>query len=400
MKTSSTGHQQVKLSDVVERHTERYDDPAEHGLSRYVKVAHFDLDNLRLSRWGQVDDGQLPPTFKFVFRSGMVLYPSRSPNLRQYASPDFDGICGEKTFVIKSKDPEVLLPELVPFLFSTDSLYRHCNGVAVGSVNAHVRWRDLASFEYALPPLEEQRRIAEVLQKSQSFVEKLIELTRQLRASYMATIDNIAAQGIDDFHRYCREGTAPTQSTIALDAAAKITDCKHRTPEIVDDGVPMVAPGDIKWGALELGGCKQIADTEYPSFMDHVSVAEGDLVLSRNQTFGIASYVASNTDFALGQDTVLIQPSLYESSYIYLMLRSTLVQRQILRYAAGSTFGRINLGDIRKLRIPKADSRILEEAHSIWTQFEASLIAASERERLARLQNSRLLNRLTNCPGI
>lgn len=171
MKTSSTGHQQVKLSDVVERHTERYDDPAKHGLSRYVKVEHFDLDNLRLSRWGQADDGQLPPTFKFVFRSGMLLYPSRSPNLRQYASPDFDGICGEKTFVIKSKDPEVLLPELVPFLFSTDSLYRHCNGVAVGSVNAHVRWRDLASFEFALPPLEEQRRFVEVLQACNSVTE-------------------------------------------------------------------------------------------------------------------------------------------------------------------------------------------------------------------------------------
>jgi type I restriction enzyme, S subunit len=180
----------VCLSDVVERHTERYDDPTAQGLDRYVKVAHFDLGDLRLSRWGSVVDGQLPPTFKFVFRRGMLLYPTRSPNLRQYVCPDFDGICGEKTLVIKSKDTGVLLSELLPFLFSTDALYRHCNSVAVGSVNAHVRWRDLAAYEFALPPLEEQRRIAEVLMAAEEGIQKMSDFEVSLESVFTSRLEH------------------------------------------------------------------------------------------------------------------------------------------------------------------------------------------------------------------
>lgn len=157
------GWPRVCLGDVVERHLERYEEPVLRGFERFVKVEHFDLDDLQLQRWGNVNSDTLPPTFKNVFRAGMVLYPTRSPNLRQYAVPDFDGICGEKTLVLKPKDPGSLLPELLPFIVSTDRMYKYANGVAVGSVNAHVRWRDLAAYEFPLPPPAEQRRLAKVL---------------------------------------------------------------------------------------------------------------------------------------------------------------------------------------------------------------------------------------------
>lgn len=41
--------------------------------------------------------------------------------------------------------------------------------------------------------------------------------------------------------------------------------------------------------------------------MDHCAVREWDLVMGRNQTFGIASFVQRGQRFVLGQDTVLIQ---------------------------------------------------------------------------------------------
>ena len=48
--------------------------------------------------------------------------------------------------------------------------------ISVGGLSPTINWRDLAKEEFALPPLEEQRRIVEVLQVAESSVETLINL--------------------------------------------------------------------------------------------------------------------------------------------------------------------------------------------------------------------------------
>jgi type I restriction enzyme S subunit len=56
-----------------------------------------------------------------------------------------------------------------------------------GSVNPYINFSDLAEYEFALPPLEEQRRIAEVLCKSRETVEAgfaLDEKSQTLLRSY------------------------------------------------------------------------------------------------------------------------------------------------------------------------------------------------------------------------
>jgi len=85
--------------------------------------------------------------------------------------------------------------------------------------------------------------------------------------------------------------------------------------------------------------------------MDHCVVEQGDLVMSRNQSVGVVSYVDSKKPFVLGQDTVLIKAIHADWRFIYYTLQSDLVQRQIAKSAGGSTFSRINLSDIRALNI-------------------------------------------------
>ena len=137
-----------------------------------------------------------------------------------------------------------------------------------------------------------------------------------------------------------------------LSNVCKVIDCKHRTPAYVESGIPLVSPGTIKWGELDLiSPIKRVSDEEYQSLMDHCSVDIGDLVMSRNQSIGIASYVESNAPFVLGQDTVLIKPFKADSKFVYYKLQSDDIQQSIVKLAGGSTFTRINLADIRKLKI-------------------------------------------------
>ena len=65
--------------------------------------------------------------------------------------------------MLESRDPDALLPELLPFIMQTEPFHAHSKRESKGSVNPYVNFSDLASYEFLLPPLDEQRRTAAVL---------------------------------------------------------------------------------------------------------------------------------------------------------------------------------------------------------------------------------------------
>jgi len=188
-----------------------------------------------------------------------------------------------------------------------------------------------------------------------------------------------------------------------LQEVADVIDCKHRTPSYASHGIPIISPGNIAWGPLSFDNCKRIPYEEYLDLMDHCNVENGDIVLSRNQSFGIASYVNEEAPFALGQDTVLIKPQKCNARYLYYYVQSKGLQAQIAKLSGGSTFKRINLKDIRKLTIvvpPLPEQRKIAEILSTWDEaidLTEQLIAAKERRKQALMQ--RLLAGQVRFPG-
>ncbi len=134
--------------------------------------------------------------------------------------------------------------------------------------------------------------------------------------------------------------------------AVSITDCKHRTPEYISTGIPVVSPGLVRWGALDLSeSSKQVSEEEAISLMDHCIVKLNDLIFSRNQSVGIASQVKTDERFVLGQDVVLLQENKLSIEYVYFYIQTTTFQNLIKRASGGSTFSRINLGELKKLNL-------------------------------------------------
>ena len=188
-----------------------------------------------------------------------------------------------------------------------------------------------------------------------------------------------------------------------LQSIAPIIDCKHRTPKYQSEGIAIVSPGNIQWGPLQLQACRRVSEEEYSSLMDHCTVELGDLVFGRNQSVGIASYVASTEPFALGQDTVLMKPEQVTSEFLFAVLQSQSTKRQIFRFLGGSTFGRINLKDLRKLTVPfppLVEQKRIAEILSTWDraiETTEKLIANSEAQKKALMQQ--LLTGKKRLPG-
>lgn len=197
-----------------------------------------------------------------------------------------------------------------------------------------------------------------------------------------------------------------------LEQVSKLIDCKHRTPKYVKQGVPLVSPGTIKWGALDLNiPVKQVTIEEYESLMDHCVVDIGDLVLSRNQSVGVAAFIDSDSPFVLGQDTVLLKPIESYPSFLFYNLQSDTTQRTIFKLAGGSTFSRINLGDIRKIKSlypPLPEQRKIAKILTTWDKAITTtekLITTSKQQKKSLMQQlltgkKRLLNPETGKPFV
>jgi len=154
-----TGWKRVRFGDVVENCNETCD-PAEAGLERFVAMEHLEPGSLHVRSWGNVADGT---TFTRRCRPGQVLFGKRRAYQRKGAVAEFEAVVSGDIYVLAPKDTQRLLPELLPFLCLSERFFQHAVGTSAGSLSPRTNWSSLASFEFDLPPLDQQRRIAEVL---------------------------------------------------------------------------------------------------------------------------------------------------------------------------------------------------------------------------------------------
>lgn len=149
----------VKLGDVILRSRTQVD-PFEGNVDRYVAGGHIDSDSVIISRSGDVADGQMGSTFRYVFKPGQVLFVSARPYLRKSGVPDFAGVVADKTYVLEAVPDNGLLQDMLPFLLASDRFVEYATQEATGSMNPRLLWGPMQRYEFALPPLEEQKHLA------------------------------------------------------------------------------------------------------------------------------------------------------------------------------------------------------------------------------------------------
>jgi type I restriction enzyme, S subunit len=150
--------QRVRFGDVVENLNETCE-PEAAGLERFIGLEHLEPGSLHIREWGKVTDGT---TFTRRCRPGQVLFGKRRAYQRKVAVAEFDAVVSGDIYVLAPKGRR-LLPELLTFLCLSERFFRHAVGTSAGSLSPRTNWGSLASFQFALPPLDQQRRIAEIL---------------------------------------------------------------------------------------------------------------------------------------------------------------------------------------------------------------------------------------------
>ena len=171
--TLKPGWTRVAFGEMAACVNDRIDTPAEAGVEHYVGLEHLDPDSLAIRRWGSPSDVSAT---KLRFRKGDIIFGRRRVYQRKVAVADFDGICSAHAMVLIAK-PAVVASQFLPFFMQSDLFMECAKTISVGSLSPTINWKTLAKQEFALPPLEEQRRIAEVLYAAEAAIESLRTLS-------------------------------------------------------------------------------------------------------------------------------------------------------------------------------------------------------------------------------
>jgi type I restriction enzyme, S subunit len=334
------GGARVAFGDVVRLSRERSSNPEEDGLDRFVGLEHIEPGDLKIRRWGNVCDGT---TFTNVFHAGQVLFAKRRAYQRKVALADFDGVCSGDIYVLEAKSEE-LLPELLPFVCQTDVFFEHAVRTSAGSLSPRTNWDSLATYEFILPSLNEQRRIITALQT----VEKTLERYRQAQFKLMQLTDNWLQMRLSATANQSPLGELLLRTEYGCSVYAgnqTVGTPILRIPNVLRDELDLT---DLKW--------VQLSPEETAKYL----LSPGDILIVR--TNGNPAYVGRSlvvpqlkisSVFASYLIRLVADPLKARPGYIASALNSRRVRhamRAVVRSSAGNF--NINTSGIRQLRVP------------------------------------------------
>lgn len=365
----------VLFGDVVNNLNVTIKDPEADGIDRVIAMEHLDPGELRVNRWGDLSDGT---TFTRRVRPGQTLFGKRRAYQRKAAYAEFEAICSGDILVFQV-DAREMLPEFLPFLVQSDGFYGHALGTSAGSLSPRTNWRDLASYEFDLPPLEEQKRIAELFWAVEAERESHVNVIQALETSEAAWVGSL---------------TRKTDSKALLgDVVDTILDRRGITPkklggDFVESGVPVLSAMNIVGGDIDFARQRRyVSDAVAERWMTG-PLLPGDILMTSEAPLGSTVLIGREMRACLGQRLFAIRPnsSVLMPEFLYSWINSAAGQSALEARASGTTVRGIRQAELVKIEVPIPDFDTQKDFLRGWQVIQE----AKQAEELA-IRNSRKL---------
>ncbi|MFZ5447065.1 MAG: N-6 DNA methylase [Thermodesulfobacteriota bacterium] len=349
-------------------------EPIEAGDEIYVGLEHLDSENLHIRRWGKGSD---VIGTKLRFRKGDLIFGRRRAYQRKLAVAQFDGICSAHAMVVRAK-PDEVLPEFLPFLMMSDRFMNRAVEISVGSLSPTINWKTLKFEEFSLPPLDQQRRIAEILWSVDEVEQRLQQLNQAVAGAMDSWLDeqlsyNVREIRINDFGEVVTGTTPKTSGKHFYDPPERL----------------FVSPADITDSRYVTTTEKRVSQTGLES--GRPIPRDAIMVVCIGSTIGKVA-MASELCITNQQINSVICNSEYHPLVVYHLLRR---QHNLFRQTAGCTaLPILNKGQFGSLRIrvpkPGRDQQIAKKM----IEFEQAVNTTIEELTIARNLKTTMVNYL------
>lgn len=308
---------------------------------------------------------------------------------------------------------------------------RLIESLGTGTTVKGIRLEILKTLNFPLPPLAEQKVIADKLDSLLAQVDNIKnrldalptiikrfkqsvllaavsgKLTEDWReANSVTNVEksiarifedrNLAVKGKNNLPKeHLKQEEFPIPTTwkwVSLDSVtSKIVDGTHHTPTYLDSGVPFISVKDIRNGTIDFSYTKYISQNEHIELSKRCDVKIGDLLITKSGTIGRTAIVKTEREFSLFVSVALLKPAsnLVNMEFINIALQKWINEIDVSSRVVGSAIKNLHLQDMRVLAIPFAP---VEEQTEIVRRVEQLFAYADQIEQQVKTAQSRVNN--------
>lgn len=203
----------------------------------------------------------------------------------------------------------------------------------------------LANLKIALPPLSEQRRIADILDKADAL--------RATRRAALKKLDELTQSIFLDMFGDPATNPKGWQLSTIGNVSEKVTDGEHLTPKRQGNGIKLLSARNVRDGAIDMSQADFIDADEYARISKRCDPRRGDILISCSGTIGRVAPVETDEPFALVRSAAMVRPKLscVNTRFLDAYLRTPVMKARMLREANASSQANLFQGQIRGLPV-------------------------------------------------
>lgn len=273
-------------------------------------------------------------------------------------------------------------------LFLSDFFQREKDVLCTGATQKAINNTNFEKLEIYLPPLDQQKQIAKILdtadtyrQKTKTLIEKYDELTQSLFLDMFGDpVTNPKGWEVKSFEEMVSPDCPLTYGIV-------------QPGDEVADGVPCVRPVDLTKQYVSIDNLKRI-DSSISEKFNRTLLKGGEILLSVRGSVGVISIAdasLANSNVTRGIVPIWFDKNISNKLFFYYLYKSLPIQRRLSELAKGATLIQLNLRDLRELKLIKPPLETQNQFSESVRAIEAQkLLAQKELEKAETLFNSLL----------
>jgi type I restriction enzyme S subunit len=263
-----------------------------------------------------------------------------------------DALLNQHIFRVVPDPTQVAKPYLRHVLqIAVADMERHVHGATM----KHINRGEFLGMQIPLPPLEEQRRIASILDAADAL--------RTKRRQALAKLDTLTQAIFIDMFGDPLSNTNGYPTVNLEEVASQVTDGEHATPPRTDEGVRLLSARNVRDGHLDLTNVDHVSQETYEKLRKRCDPQAGDLLISCSGSIGRVAQVDGSAALALVRSVALVRPKgeSIESSFLEAYLQTPAMRRLMVKRANASSQANLFQNQIRRLPVllPPIDEQML-----------------------------------------
>ncbi len=219
--------------------------------------------------------------------------------------------------------------------------------LATGQSYPAVSDRIIFDSEIPLPPLDEQRRIAAILDQADELRRKRREAIKSLDRLGQAKFHEMFGDPLDDPKSGIEWKTQPLERDVLF------MDYRGKTPLKAERGIRLITARNVRMGFISREPQEFVDAVSYDKWMTRGFPMKGDVLFTTEAPLGNVAQLDTDEKLVIGQRLLTLKPNidLINSVYLEYFLRSSGFRKRMIENSTGSTVVGIKSKLLKKISI-------------------------------------------------